>query len=213
LIFLLKEKRTPTSTLKKGNFFSFFNYWKIATPDFKKLVIGLLLFALFNSSDVFLLLKAKEITGSDTLTISSYIFYNLVYATASYPLGVLADKIGIKRIFIFGLLLFALVYILFGLISSAAFVFIGFFLYGIYGAATEGISKAWITNLTQNKNTGTAIGFYTSCQSICTLIASILAGLLWSSFNSSVAFFATSFITCAVIVFFLLAFKKQAEPI
>jgi MFS family permease len=213
LIFLLKEKRTPISTLKKGNFFSFFNYWKIATPDFKKLVIGLLLFALFNSSDVFLLLKAKEITGSDTLTISSYIFYNLVYATASYPLGVLADKIGIKRIFIFGLLLFALVYILFGLISSAAFVFIGFFLYGIYGAATEGISKAWITNLTQNKNTGTAIGFYTSCQSICTLIASILAGLLWSSFNSSVAFFATSFITCAVIVFFLLAFKKQAEPI
>ena len=63
LIFLLKEKRQPSSTLKKGNFFSFLGYWKISSPQYKKLIIGLLVFALFNSSDIFLLLKTKEITG------------------------------------------------------------------------------------------------------------------------------------------------------
>ena len=213
LIFLLKEKPAPSSTLAKGNFFSFFRYWKISSGDFKKLMVGLLLFTLFNSSDVFLLLKTKEVTGSDTLTISAYIFYNLVYAAASYPLGVLADKLGIKRVFIAGLLLFGVVYFLFGLSYSSVFLFIAFFLYGIYAAATEGISKAWITNLTHNKNTATAIGFYTSCQSICSLLASILAGWLWSSFNSSVAFFTTSVVSVFVILFFALAFKPQTKPI
>ena len=92
LIFLLKEKKNPSSTLGKGNFFSFFKYWKIASLDYKKLVIGLLLFALFNSSDFFLILKTKEVTGSDYLTLTAYIFYNLVFALASYPVGVIADR-------------------------------------------------------------------------------------------------------------------------
>ena len=70
-----------------GNFFSFFNYWTIASPQYKKLVIGLLLLALFNSSDVFLLLKTKEITGDDRLTIGAYILYNVVFAIGAYPLG------------------------------------------------------------------------------------------------------------------------------
>jgi MFS family permease len=213
LIFLLKEKRSPSSTLKSGNFFSFFSYWKIASTDYKKLMIGLLLFALFNSSDVFLLLKAKEVTGSDTITISAYIFYNLVYALASYPLGIMADKLGIKKIFISGLALFAIVYFLFGFTSSGVFVFVSFFLYGIYAAATEGISKAWITNLSHRANTATAIGFYTSCQSICSLLASALAGLLWSAFNSSVAFFATSSVTIIVIVFFIRSFKNPLKSV
>src|SRR6185503_16112230 len=59
-IFLLKEKKEPVSTLSKGNFFSFFTYWSIASAEYKKLMIGLLLFALFNSSDIFLLLITKE---------------------------------------------------------------------------------------------------------------------------------------------------------
>ena len=213
LVFLLREKKNPSSTLAASNFFSFFNYWKIASAEYKKLMIGFLAFALFNSSDVFLLLKAKEATGSDSLTIGSYIFYNLVFAAASYPLGKLADRLGIAKVFISGLFLFAIVYFLFGITTSTVLVFVGFFLYGIYAAATEGISKAWITNLTRNVNTATAIGFYTSCQSICSLLASALAGLLWSSFNSSVAFFATSITTVFIILFFLLAFRKPALPV
>ena len=92
------------------NIFSFATYWKQSSPDYKKLVTGLLLFALFNSSDVFLLLKMKESGMNDTAVISTYIFYNLVYALAAYPLGVLADRIGLKKIFLTGLILFAAVY-------------------------------------------------------------------------------------------------------
>ncbi len=199
LIFLLREKKQSTSTLSKGSFFSFFNYWSIASPEYKKLVTGLLFFTLFNSSDVFLLLKTREITGSDTITILAYVFYNLVFAVASYPLGFLADRFGIKKVFSAGLVLFALTYLLFSFDLSTGYIFLAFFIYGIYAAATEGIAAAWITNLAHNKNTGTSIGFYRSCQSICALMASVIAGLIWSGFSSMATFLTTSI--AAVLVF------------
>jgi MFS family permease len=211
LIFFLKEKKQPISTLGKGNFFSFFKYWKIATPSYKKVVTGLLFFALFNSADVFLLLKTKEVTGSDELTITAYIIYNLVFALASYPLGALADKIGIKKVFFSGLLMFAVVYFVFGISNTTVLIFTAFFIYGIYAAATEGISKAWLTNMAHTTNTATAIGFYTSCESICTLLASIIAGAIWTGFGSSVAFFVTAGAAVCVAIYFLVWVKKEKE--
>lgn len=209
LVFFIKEKKEPVSTLGKGTFFSFFNYWKVARPEYKKLVIGLLFFALFNSSDIFLLLKTKEITGSDQLTIGAYILYNVVFAAASYPLGVLADKTGIKTVFFSGLLVFALVYFLFGITNSGYMIFGAFFLYGIYAAATEGITKAWITNIAHHTNTATAIGFYTSCESICTLLASIIAGAIWTSWGSSATFFVTAAAALVALLYLFLRVKTR----
>ena len=208
LVFLVKEKRQPASTLGKGNFFSYFKYWKIASPEYKRLVIGLLLLALFNSSDIFLLLKTKEVTGSDTTTIAAYVFYNFVFASTSYPLGVLADKLSIKKVFIGGLILFTVVYAGFAFQPSAIIVFILFFLYGIYAGATEGITKAWVTNIAHGENTATAIGFYTSCESICTLLASIFAGLIWSQMGSAYTFGSTASVSLLTIIYFLLKNRK-----
>ncbi|MBC7874445.1 MAG: MFS transporter [Ferruginibacter sp.] len=221
LIFLLKEKKQPVSTLGKGNFFSFFNYWKAATPEFRKVVTGLLAFALFNSSDIFLLLVTKETIGentltiggatfnADTLTIAAYVFYNLVYATASYPMGVLADRLGYKKIILLGFALFTGVYTGFAFHPSIAVIFVLFAVYGIYAAATEGIAKAWITNLTHTKNTATAIGFYTSCESICALLASIIAGILWTSWGSTSTFISTAVISAIVFFYFLLRIRRN----
>ncbi|NOT51685.1 MAG: MFS transporter [Chitinophagaceae bacterium] len=221
-LFFLKEKKQPVSTLEKGNFFSFFKYWKIATPEYKNLVSGLLLFALFNSSDIFLLLATEEAIqkesfilfgkpfDSKTITIAAYVFYNLVFALSCYPLGVLADKLGYKKVFLAGLVLFACVYAGFAFDPSMIGIFILFFIYGIYAAATDGVTKAWITNIAHNKNTATAIGFYTSCQSICTLLASTIAGLVWYNFGSTSTFIATSGI--AIIAFIYLLLKVKADP-
>lgn len=203
LVFFLEEEKKPSSTLGKGGFFSFFRYWKIASPPYKKLVIGLLVFALFNSADIFLLLKTKEITGDDKLTIGAYVLYNLVFALAAYPAGALADKIGFKKVFVSGLLLFALVYFLFATTASVSIIYAAFVLYGIYAAAMEGVAKAWITNLSQGENTATAIGFYTSCESVCTLFASILAGWLWGAFSSDTTFLTTAVAALLVSAYFI----------
>ncbi len=221
LIFLLKEKRQPVSTMGKGNFFSFLRYWKIATPEYKKLVTGLLLFAVFNSSDFFLLIKTKEAIGdqiinifginfySETITIAAYIFYNLVFALAAYPLGILADKWGMKNIFMIGLVLFAGVYAGFAFSPSIFFIFILFFIYGIYAAATEGVAKAWITNTAHESNTATAVGFYTSCESVCAFVASTMAGTIWMLFGSTTIFISSAFIVLIILFYFLLRFRKK----
>lgn len=220
-LFFLKEKKQPASSLGKGNFFSFFNYWKIATPGYKKLVTGLLVFALFNSSDIFLLLKTEEAIqnesfvlfgktfDSKTITIAAYVFYNLVFALGSYPLGALADKLGCKKVFMGGLLLFAAVYAGFALNPSIVGIFILFFVYGIYTAATDAVVKAWITNIAHNKDTATAVGFYTSCQSVCVLAASTIAGAVWVNFGSFYTFMSTAVIALLVFLYFLRAAKEK----
>jgi MFS family permease len=209
LIFLLKEKREPVSTLGKGNFFSFFRYWKVANAEYKRWVPGFLLFALFNSADIFLIIKTKQVTGDDQITIGAYVFYNLVFALVSYPMGVLADRLGYKKVFMSGLLLFAAVYAGFAFEPSTVMVFVLFFIYGIYAAATEGVVKAWITNMAHDRNTATAVGFYTSCESICALSASIVAGLTWKAWGSFYTFILTAIIALIVFSYFLLVSKSK----
>ncbi len=202
--FLLKDKQIiKAKTENKPSVFSFLNYWKESTSNYKKVVIGLLIFTLFNSSDVFLLLRAKEAGLDDTMVIGVYIFYNLIYALFAFPIGILADKIGLKKILLFGFLLFSIVYFGMAFNTNKIICIALFFLYGIYAAATEGISKAWISNISEKKDTATAIGTFTGLQSICTMLASSMAGLLWFQYGASVALSVTAIMTIFVIVYFL----------
>mgnify|MGYP006143523127 FL=1 len=200
--FLKDKKRLAAPTKKKIGFFSFIDYWKKSPSEYKITARGLLFFALFNSSDVFLLLKAKEAGFDDTMVIGMYIFYNLVYAAFAFPLGRLADKLGLKRMFLFGLILFSLVYFGMAAFTSTYAFIVLFFGYGLYAAATEGITKAWLSNLVSKENTATAIGTFSAFQSICAMIASTLAGLLWYQFGADTSFLLTAIATVFVILYF-----------
>jgi MFS family permease len=162
---------------------------------------------------MFLLLKVKETGLSDAAVVGVYIFYNLIYALFSFPIGIIADNLGLKNIFIFGLALFSLVY--FGMsITSNFYIYFGlFFFYGLYAAATEGISKAWISNITEKKDTATAIGTYAAFQSICTMLASSITGILWFNFGFEVAFITIAVVTLAVIIYFVFVIPAPSDGI
>jgi len=196
----IKEpKQTPTINIKKKiHFFGFLKYLSIGTKNYKNLIIGLLTFALFNSSDVFLILLLKYQGLSDSLLISIYIFYNLIYALTSYPIGVLADKIGFKKVFITGLFLFSSVYFSMAFNTNWYLYFIIFAIYGIFAACTEGIGKAWISTLCLKKDLATAIGTFESLKSITTLLSSTLAGIIWFYLSPQILFLST-----AIAVFFI----------
>lgn len=201
---IIKERKTKVDTvakLKPTSFFVFFSFWKNSNPEYRRLVTGLLLFAMFNSSDVFLLLKAKEAGINDTYIISIYIFYNLIYAIAAFPVGIIADKIGMKKIQLIGFLLFAGVYTGFAFARVTWHFLLLFLFYGLYAAATEGISKAWISNIVNKNETATAIGTYTGFQSIMALIASSLAGTLWFCYGANFTFLITAGATFFVVVY------------
>ncbi|HQB78334.1 MAG TPA: MFS transporter, partial [Tenuifilaceae bacterium] len=209
--FLLKEKPSQQTNVKpRVKFFSFISYWKESPVAYKKLLVGLLVFTLFNSSDVFLLLKAKDAGLSDAAVIGVYIFYNLIYALFSYPIGILADRVGLKSILISGLIAFATVY--FGMaFCSGMYVYLGlFFVYGVYAAATEGVSKAWISNIISKNDTATAIGTFAGLQSVCALIASSLTGLVWFVFGATTAFVLTAAVTLLVCIYLFVYVPKPS---
>lgn len=211
-VLFLKEKKKEVSEKKvKWPFIDSFNYIKTGPTEYKKLLIGLLLFTLFNSSNAFLILKVKESGQSDTITIGMYIFYNFIYALFSYPLGKLADKIGVKSTFVGGLILFAIVYAGMGFNNSMVGFFILFFLYGVFMASTEGISRAWISNVCDQEDTGKALGVFAGLNSILTLIASSMAGFIWYKFSPQATFFLTAAITGIVTIYFFIFIKSPVH--
>lgn len=208
-LFLKEKKSTALHIKGKTNFFSFLNYIKSASPDYKRLVTGLFAFTLFNSSDAFLLLSIKNSGYGDNDVLMIYIFYNLVFALSSFPIGMLADRFGMKKSYVFGLIMFCLVYGSLAFKPGIEFLFVIFFAYGIYAAATEGVSKAWITKICRKEDTATAIGFYTGLNSVFTIAASSAAGFIWYAFGPEVMFAFSSAGVLLVIVYFILFFRKE----
>lgn len=185
-------------TKPRIRFLSFIGFWKDAPDNYRKLASTLLAFTLINSTDVFLLLKAKETGLSDQVVIGMYISYNLVYALMAFPFGIWADKIGLKKVMTAGIFIFALTYFLMGMVTSTPGFVLVFTLYGCYAACTEGLSKAWISSLVLPEQTATAIGTFTAFQSIASLFASTMAGLIWYALGSDYLFFGTGI--CALII-------------
>jgi MFS family permease len=198
---LVKDKPVESKLRSKKNYSAF---WKSAPKAYKRLLILITIFSLVNSSDVFLILKSRDVSDSSALAIFGYIFYNLVYAAVSYPLGGLSDKYGKRKIFSFGLIIFSSVYFGFALVPDIKFIWLLFALYGIYAAATEGISKAWVSDLIPNEQRGSAIGLLTMLSSFSVMLGSFLTGILWDQFGSAVPFSisATVSLVIAVIIFF-----------
>ncbi|MBS1603347.1 MAG: MFS transporter [Bacteroidetes bacterium] len=200
-LILKENKRTVAGKPSAGGLFSFLRYLPKSPVQYRRLVIGLWIFTLANSSDVFLLLRMKQSGLRDTATIGTYIFYNFVYALFAFPLGGLGDRIGLKKVLLPGLLLFSIVYAGMAVKGTLGWYLLLLFLYGLYAAATEGITKAWISNITDRKDTATAIGAFTGIQSVCTLLASTLTGWIWTRYGAAPAFLITAAMSLGVLIY------------
>ncbi len=179
LTFFLREPTAGERTGARPHPLAFFAYWHTGPSAWRRLMGPLLTFALLNSSDFFLLLWLREAGLSDAWLLGLYVWYNLVYALAALPAGALADRLGMRYAFAGGLLLFALTYGGMAFAKNWVWFAVLFVLYGLHAAATEGVAKAWISNLVPPAERATALGAYEALRSIAVLLASTLAGLVW----------------------------------
>jgi len=201
LTYLLKDKIKKTRPRQRTPLSAAFSYWKTSSPAYKKLTGAMLFFALFNSSDVFLLLKLKDAGWGDTAVIGMFMFYNVFYAIAAYPMGMLADRISLKKVYLFGLILFAAVYAGMSLGNSDALFISLFAIYGLYSAATQGIGKAWISSIAKKEDTASAIGTLAGFESIAAFLASTVAGLVWYQFGATYALGLSGFVALGVVFY------------
>lgn len=164
------------------------------------------IFALGNSSDAFLILRAEQ-EGIPTAMIPAvYITFNLVYALSAIPAGMAADRFGKKRLILLGFVLFAALYYGFAIASSATGIWVLFGLYGVFMGLTEGIQKAFLATIIPPDFKATAFGVYASAVGIATLPASLIGGLLWDHVSPAATFYfgaATATLAALLFVIFI----------
>ncbi len=167
-----------------------------------------IIFTLGNSSDAFLILRAKNL-GITLLEIPLVIaLFNFVYALAAVPFGSLSDKIGRIPTLIIGWFAYALVYLGFAVSTHAILIWALYGFYGIYYAISQGVSKALLADIVNPDHRGRAFGIYGMAVGLTTLPASFFAGLLWDKFGAQVPFYFGA-IMAGVAVISLLIFSKK----
>lgn len=185
LFFFLKEKKEARLTSNRERF------WQNIRRLDRRLLLFLMVifvFTLGNSSNSFLLLRARDSGYSDTQAILLYFLYNLTASVLALPFGKLSDKIGRKKLLVAGYAVFSAVYLGFAFLSRAGSYVVLFILYGVYTAMTAGVERALVTEVSPKNLKGTMLGLHATLSGIALLPASAIAGLLWTRFGASAPF-------------------------
>jgi MFS family permease len=148
----------------------------------------ILLFSLGNASDAFLLLRLSDLGVAPVWIPLLWSALHVVKVTSSVIGGELSDRFGRRSLIALGWLWYAAVYAGFGFFDGRAAVIAIFLSYGVYFGLTEGVEKAWVTDLTPAARQGTAFGVYNAVLGVGSLAASLLFGVLWSRVSPAAAF-------------------------
>jgi MFS family permease len=173
--------------------------------------IASIVFSLGNSSDAFLILRAKNLGLTTLLAVLTYVVYNLSQTLLATPMGKLSDKIGAKKVFKIGLLVFSAVYFFFGFIKNPIFLWLLFPMYGIYIAATDGVSKAYLAEFITEEESGSYVGVYQRATAIAAFFASWFAGIIWYWISPATTFYYGS--VMALLAFLILSYGKMFKKI
>ena len=210
MFFFIKVKKESRPAVQREPF------WKNIKKLDKQLKLYLLvtfLFTLGNSSNAFLLLRAKSVGFSDTSVILLYFIYNLSASLLSVPAGKRSDRVGRKQLLVAGYLVFAVVYTGFAFAAGKPMMIGLFILYGLYTAMITGVERAFIAEISPVELKGTMLGMHSTIGGIALLPASIIAGFLWNKFSAVVPFLfgsAMSLLSAFLLLFLMKGGK--AEP-
>jgi MFS family permease len=207
VLFLVKEKRA----YKRGVEIHLFLSWKELNPRLKAFFAVVFLFTLGNSSNQFLLLRAHSIGFQTQDVILAYLFFNVIYALSAYPAGRLSDRIGRRTLLVCGYMFYGLVYLGFSLAYAREHVWVLFSVYGLYSGLTEGVEKAFVSELCPAESRATLLGIHASLVGVGLLPASIIGGFLWSAFGPAAPFYFGGVLglLAALAMFFVVPNLKQ----
>jgi MFS family permease len=184
-----------------------------AGPAFRRFLPVMLLFTLGNSSDMFLILRARALGLDARQVVLLFALANAAYVAAAYPAGLISDRIGRRAVMLAGLIVFAAVYAGFGLASGAAWMWGLFPVYGLYQGLTDGTSRAFLVDLVAPASRATALGFYAMATGLCALPASAVAGLLWQRLGPAAPFYYGAAMAAAAAVVFLAVVPPPRDPV
>ena len=207
MFVFIKEKKVTQPRIKRVAF------WKNVRGLDGQLKLYLLVVALFtlgNSSNAFLLLKAKAVGFDDITVILLYFIYNITASILSLPSGRLSDKIGRKYLLVGGYVVFTVVYLGFGFAFNQPFMVGMFALYGVHTAMITGVERAFIAEIAPSELKGTMLGLQSTITGIALLPASLITGALWNAFGEVVPFVFGAVLSLAAALI-LAAFMRRVR--
>jgi MFS family permease len=198
----------PNSLLVKGGRGGLFD-WK-----FKFFVLIAAIFAIGNSSDVFLILRAQQIGIPIVMIPVVYLFFNLIYSISAIPAGIAADRFGRKRIILLGFVLFSVLYYGFAIARDTSAIWVLFGFYGLFMGLTEGIQKAFLTTIIPPDFKATAFGVYNTAVGLAMFPASLIGGWLWDNISPSATFYygsITASLSAMLFVIFIAIMRRYSK--
>jgi MFS family permease len=185
--------------------------WRDVNPSFRIFMFISIIFSIGNSSDAFIILRARNLGFTVRTAILAYVLFNLTYALFSLPAGAIVDKIGARKVMVTGFALFGCVYFFLGFVSEGFYIWLLFPVYGIYMAMTEGVGKAYVSLLVPCEKSGTAFGIYQTSTGICNFFSSLIAGFMWNYINARIPFYFGSATALISVILFLGLSKRMKE--
>ncbi len=200
----IKEKHDKSEKLKLQGF----------PKSFLVFLIINVVFALGNSSDAFLILRAQKLGTTLAGIFFLLAVFNIVSALLSLPAGILSDRLGRKKLLICGWIIYSLVYVGFAYAKISWHIWILYSVYGAYYGITDGAARALVADVVAPGQRGAAYGLYNAAVGISALPASFIAGVLWDKFGSPAPFIFGSVLALAAAVGLLLFVREsRLEPV
>ncbi len=207
VLFIIFGVKDIIPEAKKVFKFSF----KEVNPQLRIFFLIIILFTLGNSSDAFLILRAKELGISLPLIPILWLVFNISYFLWSYPAGVISDHIGRKKTIVFGFLIYTITYSALAFNNKTLFLWPIFVIYGLYYGFTEGNVRALVADLTLPEHRGTIFGIYHTVVGITLLPANLIMGYLWQRYGFNIALLigaGLSFISAILLIIFVSTDKR-----
>lgn len=193
LTLALREqpRATVSAEPKRGGRFSS-TYWRG--------LACLVLFALANSSDAFILLRASTLGLAAWQVALAYAGFSLVLALVSSPLGRLSDRVGRWPVIASGVALYAVTYAGFAFTTNIAAFALLFALYGISVGCTDGVRRALVVDHVPSDARGKGLGIMHASCGVASLVSSVAAGWLWDAYGPGATFILGSALALVTLV-------------
>lgn len=154
------------------------------SPPFRLYLVAAVLFALANSSDAFLILRAREMGLPLLLAPLAWALLHVVKSVTSLWGGDLSDRVGRRPVLLGGWLLYAAVYAAFAGLTGTAAAWALFAVYGVFFGATEGVAKAYVADLVPAGARGRAFGLLGTLEGLLLIPTGLAVGWLWDATGS-----------------------------
>ncbi len=186
LVYVVKEPGDrPVAT---GEPQSLIEGWRATDSSFRRLLFAVIIFTLGNSTDAFLLLRLTDVGFAPAWVAVLWSLHHVVKLVANLYGGQLSDRVGRRGLIGAGWILYAVIYLGFGLTTDTASLIFLFMVYGIYFGLTEPVERAWVAALAPAEARGGAFGFYHGSVGLTALPASLLFGVLYTTLGPAAAF-------------------------